>query len=138
MFPGLASLNDRQCVVLATHNLPVASDADIHDRDRRTIGASQAATRTRPSVAGECVIVTPCAEIFLYDRLRKVTGYESMLLQGIHFGSRQGRLESFSSGELPRLAGNAFNMYCCAAVVPVREIVLATCEQRLDGSCSSS
>jgi site-specific DNA-cytosine methylase len=130
LFPGLRALSDRQIAVLTQHGMLVNSDTSIRLRDQRTIDVSQSAERTRPSLPGQACIVTPGSELFLYHRLRRSVGYEAMLLQGLHYGQRQERLRAFSGEELQCLAGNAFNGFCLAAAMLVRELLSAVCHRR--------
>lgn len=54
-----------------------------------------------------------------------MTGWEALLLQGIHYASAQPRLRGFRDDLLRNLAGNAFNGFCTAAVQIVKEACLA-------------
>ena len=54
-----------------------------------------------------------------------MAGREGFNFQGIHYADRQSRLDKSSSAFLKDLAGNAFNVRRCAAMVLVKELLLA-------------
>ena len=131
MFPGLLDLTDRELSLLAAHGVSVTSCDALRKRAKQTINTTQGCERASSSRDGESTIVTPRGNVFLQHRVRKAHGLEALLLQGLHYGPSQHRLvDTFASADLHRLAGNAFNGYCCAAVVLARECLLAVVAQR--------
>jgi hypothetical protein len=110
--------------------MDLTSDETVRARLHRTIDIGQTATWCQYSQIGEFCIVKPGSRIFMENKLRFLVGHEGMLLQGLHYGEDHDRLARFSSDELFSLAGNAFNSFCLAAVVIVRETMLALVKQR--------
>ena len=74
---------------------------------------------------GRAEIITPGGVKLVTDQARCLTGYECMLLQGIHYGRDQLRVEDFESSLLKDLAGNAFQSHCMAAALIVKKTVEA-------------
>ena len=65
---------------------------------------------------GVCEVVMPKARLFETRRMRLVTGYESMSLQGILFEGPD-VLKAEDDSLLRNLAGNAFELHCAAAAL---------------------
>ena len=130
-FPGLRGVTDRQFALLATKNIDVTSDMGLRKRTAKTVDIHQS-IGTSVSRDNQSVIVTPTCEIFLCSRLRKMVGYEAMMMQGMHFGpeNQAKLLQLFNSKELLSLAGNAFNVYCFCATMMAKELVIAVCVAR--------
>ena len=89
-------------------------------------------------------IVTPNGQQLVLHQARCLTGYETLLLQGIHYGPEQSRLAQFSDSLLQSLGGNAFQAHCCAVMFVVKEALLAKLQaavhvekqrQHVDRSC---
>lgn len=125
LFPGVLALSDRQLSVLATWGVRVNNLTDIAEREPRVVNVGMTSQYARPSALGESGCVTPTGELFLAHRLRKVSGHESMFLQGMHFGEAESAVSSFETVETQELAGNAFHVYCCAAAFLSKEVVVA-------------
>ncbi len=70
-------------------------------------------------------IVTPGAKNYIADRCRLVRGAESMLLQGLHYGPKQQQVMQLPDQFLQVRAGNAFNVFSCAATMFVKDMLVA-------------
>lgn len=123
-FPHLQKLSDYHFSILAAHGIDVVTDEGMQARSDRTIELSQSLERTRCSKPGEASIILPGGRLYLESRGRCAVGHEALLLQGLHFADGHGQLANFSSDDLQALAGNAFNSYCLATMVVVRETLL--------------
>ena len=54
-----------------------------------------------------------------------MAGRQGFNFQGIHYADRQSRLDKYCSAFPKDMAGNAFNVRCCAAIMLVKELLLA-------------
>ena len=85
--------------------------------------------RTSASSTGwrenEADVITPSGQQLVIHQSRCLTGYEGLLLQGIHYGPDQGKVLSFNDDLLRSLEGNAFNVHCMAACFVVKKALLA-------------
>ena len=130
-FPGLRGVTDRQFALLAAKNIDATSDMALRKRTAKTVDISNSIS-TSVSRDNQSVIVTPGCEIFLCSRLRKMVGYEAMMMQGMHFGpeNQAKLLQQFNSKELMSLAGNALSVYCLCATMMAKELIIAACVAR--------
>jgi len=123
IYPGLRSLTARQFDLLQLHGVSFPDSPG-------TLDVSQGGCFAHSSTSGESNVVIPGGKIYLKHRCRVALGEECMLMQGLHYGHRQKELRTFPHSTLKRLAGNAFNSFCCAATMIVKDAVLATLHAR--------
>lgn len=110
-FPYLGILTARQL-----EELHLQGVRDFPERIQRVLDISQCLSRSTPSL-GHSPVVTPHAELYLSCRCRSIHPVEQFRLQGIYFpdevlGGFRNDLQLLSS-----LAGNAFEVSCCVAVI---------------------
>ncbi|CAJ1335640.1 unnamed protein product, partial [Effrenium voratum] len=122
--PGLLRLTDRQFDLLRLLGIR------FPDSRKCCIELSQnlrSPTSVRRLKDNHTDIVTPHGQQLVAHRARCLLGYEALLLQGIHYGKEQFKIElgDFPDELLRDLAGNAFNAHCAAATYIVRQCIAA-------------
>ena len=120
--PGLRGLTERQCDMLALMRVEFPDKRVASVEVSQGLKAGDPAARVRINRAD---IVTPSGMQLVIHQARCLTGYETLLLQNIHYGPDQGRLENFSDNFLRCLGGNAFEARCCAAALLVKKTIEA-------------
>jgi hypothetical protein len=120
MFPGLRALSNREVDIL------ISRAVDLPSSSPGLIDLSQSADRSHFH-AGRSSCVIPHFKALLTHRCRLVHGVEGLALQGIHFGSSQNLLRTFSSTLLMDLAGNAMDAHCCLASQVVALTLVGYC-----------
>lgn len=100
------------------------SKATLPEERPRTLDLSQTLAQLRTMdvstsgiLSGHGMMECFCPKGFHFHtgRCRRVLGWEGLHLQNIWYGSEEERLASMSDSLLSDLAGNAFNVNCCAA-----------------------
>ena len=99
-YPGLYKLTDRQMEVL------IIKGVKFPERIGRSIDLSQTINRGHLKEGFGCVKPAMCS--YITSRCRTAVGVESLLMQGIHYGAQQSRLEQFSENLKQDLGGNSF------------------------------
>ncbi|CAE7664575.1 unnamed protein product [Symbiodinium sp. CCMP2592] len=118
-YPGLLSLTDRQldlCKVMRVA-LPDPRCAIVEMSQGLRGPSSSNIPCHRAS------IVLPTGQQLILHRGRMVSGLEAMLLQGLHFGKTQGRLDEFSPEMLRNLAGNAMQAHSMACALLIHRAI---------------
>ena len=107
-YPGLKKLTPREVDVLGL------CGAKYPDLRKGTVDVYNSGHRSSKRI--NCSrIITPGARLHLLHRCRLLTAYETMLLQGIHFGDKMHQLVKLPPHRVQDLSGNAFQGWCCAA-----------------------
>lgn len=135
--PGLHALTDRQfdfCSVLKI-KFPDERVACVE------LSQNLRGSKEREVKNNHCDIVTPNGQQLVTHQARLVCGQETLLLQGIHYGASQCRLEEMDSSLLRSLGGNAFQAHCCAAMFVVKQALQARLDslalaKRKSAACS--
>lgn len=122
--PGLYALTERQfdyCSVL---------DIKFPDDRIATIELSQnlRSGKDKGIKGNHADIVTPNGQQLVIHQARCLTGFETLLLQGIHFGVLQDRLEQFDDSLLRSLGGNAFQAHCLAVMFVIKQALQSRLE----------
>ncbi|CAJ1395375.1 unnamed protein product [Effrenium voratum] len=127
-FPGLCRLTERQ------FDLCKLQEIQFPDQRKACVELSQnqrSSSNVKGVKVGLCEIITPTGQLLVTHQARCLTGFECLLMQGIHFGRQnENTWNEFPDDLLRNLAGNAFNCWCVAAVYLVKEAVLARCHAR--------
>ena len=99
-YPGLYKLTDRQIEIL------VIKGVRFPERIGRSIDLSQTINRGHLKEGFGCAKPGMCS--YITSRCRTTVGVESLLMQGIHYGEQQARLEEFPDNLKQDLGGNSF------------------------------
>ena len=122
-YKGLCGLTERQ------HDLLRIYGVTYPDRRNAAIELSQnlRGTSVRTIRDNWSDIVTPKGQLLLTARARLVTGRECMLMQGIHYGDEDWKLDYLDEDHdlLRSLAGNAFNTFCAGAAYITKQVLEA-------------
>ena len=122
--PGLDALTERQfdfCSVLKI-KFPDERVACVE------LSQNLRGSKEKEVKNNHCDIVTPHGQQLVTHQARLVCGQETLLLQGIHYGASEGKLEEMDSSLLRSLGGNAFQAHCCAAMFVVKQALQARLE----------
>jgi site-specific DNA-cytosine methylase len=122
-FPGLQALTDREMDALGLFDTKFPDAQGTQD-----VGSSGNRQRI---LQGCSHIITPTQRVYLRHRCRMMTGFESMMLQGIHYGREMPETMVWASKELQDLAGNAFHAWCHGASLLVLLYTRSLAWQRL-------
>ena len=124
-FPGLQQLTDRE-VDLVRNILCM----EFPDRPG-AVDISQSAGRVLNKASSESTVVTPNGRLYLRHRCRLACGVEALMLQGIHMGAAMDQVFRWPSEKLKDLAGNAFQSWCCGAMLLTSLVVRSLAWQNL-------
>ena len=117
--PGLAAISDREFEALRLAGVTCFPEPRL-----RLVEASQTIGRHPCSGDGYTGAVFPGARRYITSQCRLLLGIEEMHLQSLWFPDQV--LSQFDNNLLCNLAGNAFEVSCCAAVVFAGLLILVS------------
>ena len=132
-YPGLQELSSRELDLLELRGVAGPS------RDTQVFSVQRSLQRESASnnLQGVCCAVLPGGRLVEAKRLRLVRGHEFMVLQGIIYNDAE--KAKFENDALLRdLAGNAFELYCCAASLVTLVSGVATLSRGLPARMGAS
>ena len=109
LWPTLKAITAREFEILK-----MEYNITYPEKVERVIQVGPSIGRTSMRV-GSCNTISRSMRASDSQRCRLVLGVEALQMQGIHYGRMHGTASLEDNARLMSLAGNAFNVWCCAA-----------------------